>query len=244
MALSAELAAEMPGLVWPLETSRSPDGTSRSHEPYAPPTLLVLDFLEFVWANVGKPVKVEYHSYQRHHHLRFDIEEGQADFCEDVNRLFSRNGVAYELTAAGQIRRILPEALGDIIARSRFETGDSLLDGLLEESRAKFSDPDPLIRREGLERLWDGWERLKTLADSDKKTSITTILDGAARGEPDIRQLLEDEAKTLTTVDNTKLIRHYEITQKPVFDTDHVDYLFFRLFALVTLLIRKNAPQT
>ncbi|MFM0758504.1 AbiJ-NTD4 domain-containing protein [Paraburkholderia strydomiana] len=132
-ALAAVLAAEMPGLAWPLETSSSPDGTSWSREPYAPPTLLVLDFLEFVWANVGKPVKVEYHNYQRHHHLRFDIEEGQADFCDDVNRLFSRNGVAYELTAVGQIRRILPETLGDMIARSRFETGDQLLDGLLEE---------------------------------------------------------------------------------------------------------------
>jgi hypothetical protein len=33
-----------------------------------------------------------------------------------------------------------------------------------------------------------------------------------------------------------------EKTQKPVFDSDHVDYLYFRLFALITLLIRKNAP--
>jgi AbiJ N-terminal domain 4 len=204
--------------------------------------LLILDFVEFVWANVGKPMKMEYHSYHRHHHLRFDIEEGQAVFCDDVNRLFSRNGVAYELTAAGQIRRILPETLGDMIARSRFETGDQLLDGMLEENRAKFSDPDPLIRREGLERLWDGWERLKTLSGNDKKKSIAMILDVAATGESDLRQLLEDQANTLTSVGNTKLNRHFEKTQKPVFDTDHVDYFYFRLLALVTLLIIKNAP--
>ncbi|MFM0758420.1 hypothetical protein PQQ49_34670, partial [Paraburkholderia strydomiana] len=92
-------------------------------------------------------------------------------------------------------------------------------------------------------RLWDGWERLKTLMDDDKKKSVAIILDAAAKAEPDFRQLLEDEAKALTSVGNTKLIRHYEKTRKPVFDTDHVDYLYFRLFALITLLIRKNAPS-
>jgi hypothetical protein len=60
--------------------------------------------------------------------------------------------------------------------------------------------------------------------------------------EPAFRQLLEGEANTLTKVGNTQLIRHFEISQTPVIDPDHVDYLYFRLFALVMLLIRKNAP--
>jgi hypothetical protein len=79
--------------------------------------------------------------------LRFEVEAGQAQFCEEVNRLFSRNGVAYKLSFGGQIIRILPDAFGDLIRRSRFETGDQILDNLLEESRIKFSGADPLVRR-------------------------------------------------------------------------------------------------
>ena len=69
----------------------------------------------------------------------------------------------------------------------------------------------PLLRREALERLWDAWERLKSLADpGDKKRSIKVILDAAA-AEPSLRARLEEEAKELTGIGNSHLIRHSEV---------------------------------
>jgi hypothetical protein len=113
---------------------------------------------------------------------------------------------------------------------------------MLDECRAKFSDRNSLVRREALERLWDGWERLKSLADpSDKKKSIKIILDTTS-AEPSLRERLENEAIELTSIGNSHLIRHSEVNQVPVIDVDQVDYLFHRLFAMIQLVLRKKAP--
>jgi hypothetical protein len=241
--IAASVIAEMPGLTWPLETSRLvDDGFLRQQEPFAPDTLLILDFVEFVYASVAKPIPGRLHDYFNHHHLTFDQQSGQEEFRATVNRIFARNGLAFEMLSNGRIVRVLPPVLGDDLKRMVFRTGDRILDNMLEESRAKFTDRNPLLRREGLERLWDAWERLKSLADpEDKKKSISIILDATAN-EATLRQRLEDEAKELTDIGNSHLIRHTELKQIPVIDVDHVDYLFHRLFAMIQLLLRKKRP--
>ena len=241
--IAASVIAEMPGLTWPLETSRLvDDGFLRQQEPFAPDTLLILDFVEFVYASVAKPIPGRLHDYFNHHHLTFDQQSGQEEFRATVNRLFARNGLAFEMLSNGRIVRVLPPVLGDDLKRMVFRTGDRILDNMLEESRTKFTDRNPLLRREGLERLWDAWERLKSLADpEDKKKSISIILDATAN-EATLRQRLEDEAKELTNIGNSHLIRHTELKQIPVIDVDHVDYLFHRLFAMIQLLLRKKRP--
>jgi len=241
--IAASVIAEMPGLTWPLETSRlGDDGFLRQQEPFAPDTLLILDFVEFVYASVAKPIPGRLHDFFNHHHFTFDQQSGQEEFRATLNRIFARNGVAFEMLSNGRIVRILPPVLGDDLKRMVFRTGDRILDYMLEESRAKFTDRNPLLRREGLERLWDAWERLKSLADpEDKKKSIKIILDATAE-EVALRQRLEDEAKELTNIGNSHLIRHTELKQIPVIDVDHVDYLFHRLFAMIQLLLRKKRP--
>lgn len=240
-ALAASVQAEMPGLVWPLQTAKeAPDAFYAPPVPFAPATLLIMDFVEYVHASIAKPLIREHHSYYRHDHLVFDQDAGQTEFRGNVNRIFARNGIAYELRADGGVIRLLPAVLGESLVRTLFRTGDSILDNALDECRAKFLSPNPLIRREALERLWDAWERLKSLADLDKKKSIALLLDRAS-SEPSFRALLETEARALNEIGNGRLIRHYEIAQVPVVDSDHVDYLFHRLFAMIRLLLGKNS---
>lgn len=241
VALAASVSAEMPGLAWPLETfSIDGQGYFAERQPFAPDTLLVLDFLEFVHASVAAPISGKYHDYFNHYHLTFDREAGQENFRVTVNRIFARNGVAFEMLPNGRIERMLPLVLGEQLKRSHFNTGDRTLDNMLDECRAKFSDRNPLMRREALERLWDAWERLKSLADpSDKKRSVKIILD-AVTSVPSLRQRLETEATELNSIGNSHLIRHSEISQVPVIDVDQVDYLFHRLFAIIQLVLRKK----
>lgn len=241
-SLAAAIAAEMPGLAWPLETTRETGdgGFFAQQAPFAPDTLLILDFIEFVHATVAKPTPGKYHEYFSHHHLSFDQPAGQDDFRASVNRMFARNGVAYEMLSTGRIVRVLPPVLGEELRRTAFNSGDRTLDNMLEECRIKFSDRNPLVRREALERLWDGWERLKSMADpNDKKRSVTTILDAVVR-EPALRARLDAEAQELTSIGNSHLIRHSEVSQVPVIDADQVDYLFHRLFAMIQLMLRKK----
>ncbi|MCK4123160.1 hypothetical protein HFK83_12390 [Ralstonia pseudosolanacearum] len=241
VALAASVSAEMLGLAWPLETaSIDGEGYFAERQPFAPDTLLVLDFIEFVHASVAKPISGKYHDYFSHHHLTFDQEAGQEDFRMTVNRIFARNGVAFEMLPNGRIERVLPPVLGEELKRTLFNTGDRTLDNMLDECRAKFSDRNPLMRREALERLWDAWERLKSLADpSDKKRSVKIILD-AVTSVPSLRERLETEAAELNSIGNSHLIRHSEISQVPVIDVDQVDYLFHRLFAMIQLMLRKK----
>ena len=216
------------------------EGFFSQRRPFAPDTLLILEFIEFVHAAVAKPIHGKYHDFFSHHHLTFDQKAGQEEFRATVNRIFSRNSVAFEMLSAGRIMRVLPPVLGEDLKRTLFNTGDRTLDNMLEECRTKFSDSNPLVRREALERLWDAWERLKSLADaSDKKKSVKIILD-AVTSEPSLRARLEAEAVELTSIGNSHLIRHSEVRQVPVIDVDHVDYMFHRLFAMVQLMLRKK----
>jgi hypothetical protein len=241
-AFGAAVVGEVRGLEWPLQTtSKVEDGFSFQWEPFAPGTLLILDFVAFAHAMVAKPIQREYHKFLRHNHLAFDQEAGQEEFRDTINRYFARNGLAFEMQPTGRIVRVLPPVIDLALRRTMFNTGDRTLDVLLEEAKTKFSDPNSLIRREALERLWDGWERLKSLADSSNKKNSVHLMLSAVTTEPALYARLDAEAHQLTSIGNDHLIRHYAVNQKPVIDADHVDYLFHRLFAMIQLMLKKKA---
>lgn len=203
-----------------------------------PSTLAILDLLEFCHRAVGKPTKGKFHSYYNHSHLNFEPKEGQAIFRDEINRILARNELAYELRPDGLVVRLAPEPLREVLASAKFQTGDTKLDSLLETARAKYLDPDINVRLESLEKLWDAWERLKTIEPGkDKKESITILLDRAAT-ELTFRGVLEKEASELTRIGNSFGIRHSETTQVSLELSEHADYLFHRMFALIRLLLR------
>jgi hypothetical protein len=240
-AFGAAVIVEIRGLEWPLQNKKRVEESFISQwEPFAPDTFLILDFVAFVHAMVAKPIQREYHKFLRHDHLTFDQEAGQEEFRETINRYFGRNGLAFQMQPTGRIVRLLPPVIDLALRRTVFNTGDRTLDVLLEEARTKFSDPNPVIRREALERLWDCWERLKSLADSSSKKNSVHLILSAVTAEPALYARLDAEAHQLTSIGNDHLIRHYEVNQKPVIDADHVDYFFHRLFAMIQLMLRKK----
>lgn len=224
--LSLSLGAEIPDLGWPLNPH------------VVPPTLVILDLIEFCHRIVAAPVAVSYHGFYGHSHLSFDTDRGQAAFREEINRILARNGLVYELQANGEVIRLAPEGLRESLTSAIFKTEDAELNALLETARRKYLDPDLNIRRESLEKLWDAWERLKTLeAGKDKAESATALLNRTAN-EPTFWDALDKEARELTRIGNTFQIRHTETTQVPVATSEHVDYLFHRLFAFIRLLLK------
>lgn len=140
----------------------------------------------------------------------------------------------------GEVTRIAPTGLQEALATTVFKTGDKTLDQLLETAREKLLNRSLDVRKEGLEKLWDAWERLKTVEPGkDKRAQATAILDRAAK-EPNYRKLLEDEALVLTGVGNNFMIRHTEMTKTAVVESAHVDYLFHRMFAMIRLLLKQS----
>ena len=83
-----------------------------------PSTLAILDFIELIARNIGEPTQVGWHDYHSHHHLKIDREAGLEKFVEDINRIFSRNGLAYELSESGAIERTVPVPMADLVKRT------------------------------------------------------------------------------------------------------------------------------
>src|SRR6185437_14187192 len=129
----------------------------------------LFDLLEFLYEHAGLPEESSYHSFFRHDHLFYDQEKGRDKFATDINRFFERNGLAFELKD-GEVVRMAPTGLQEAFAAAIFATGDRTLDKLLETARTKFFSRSLDVRKEGLEKLWDAWERLKTIEPGkDKK---------------------------------------------------------------------------
>lgn len=214
-----------------------PEGDSAKYE-----TLAAIQQEEIVrnLEAVAKPVQGGYHSFYRHYHLSFDEAEGKANFRAEINRIFERNGIAYELAESGQVERTAPEVLRELLAETLFQTEDTTLNELLEKARTKFLSRDAATRKESLEALWDAWERLKSLElGKDKKESVGKLLDKVT-AEPNFRELLELEARQLTDIGNKFMIRHTEVGKVPVDDDEQIDYLFHRLFSLIRLLLKMS----
>lgn len=239
-ALGAAIRAEIDGLKWPLETARRDEGDFMSDlKPFAPPTLQVLDLLEFCWRHVASVSDKANHSFFHHTHLSFNQELGRDEFRSDVNRVMARNGLAYEMQANGQFIRLAPPVLSEALRAGALRSGDVVLDAMFEECRVKFLSPDPLLRREALERLFDSFERLKSLANpSNKAESVRMILDRVAAPAPFMRPSLEAEFLALRDIGNGQLFRHHEVSQQALVDVDHIDYMFHRLYALVSLVVK------
>ena len=227
--------------VWQAIGAEIPNLWYRS-EGRPPQTLDILDLIEFCWRCIAQPVPNGYHPYFKHHHLDFNVAEGQNKFREDINRIFGSNGLAYELTEYGQIERLAPPVLREALASVQFRTSDNELNRMLETARGKFFNRDETTRREALKDLWDAWERLKTLGHgSDKKAQVTALLDDTAGSSSSkFRQTLEKEARELTETGNAFQIRHSETDQERLDRSEHVDYLFHRLFALIHVILRTN----
>ncbi len=221
----AVLKVEHPDIEWPCRSD------------VTPATLAVLDLIEFTYHNVGKPEPRHYHEHFHHNHLTFDKNAGRAEFRQRINQLFARSGLAYELGSDGMVVRLAPTILRETLQTTTFQTGDSTLNSMLESARLKFLNPDPQVRREALEKLWDAWERIKTIeVGADKKAQVRMLLDKAAP-EASFRALIEREARELTEIGNNFLIRHSETDRTPIGTDQHVDYLFHRLFAMMWMIL-------
>jgi hypothetical protein len=199
----------------------------------------VFDVVEFAFEHIAEPTLVSYHGYMGHSHYSYDQEKGREKFEEDVNRIFERNGMALELKN-GEVTRMAPIGLQDALAQTVFKTGDEALDGMLESARRKILSRSLEVRREALEKLWDAWERLKTIEPGKDKQATATVLLAKGSKEPRFRDRLDGEAKELTEIGNKFMIRHSELDRVPIEESAHVDYLFHRMFALIRLLLKAS----
>ena len=202
----------------------------------------ILDLLEFSANKIAFPVKGDYHKYFQHNHLSFNQERGREEFVKSVNRIFQRNCIIFELTQEGVMQRLGSPGLHEELISAIFQVEDTETNTLLEEARRRYLSPDINERKEAIDKLWDAFERIKTLElPTDKKRSAIQLLDRCAdEDSPKFRGILEAEAEALTKIGNQLQIRHTEVKTEPISDSNHIDYLFHRMFSFLLLILRKT----
>lgn len=205
-----------------------------------PETLPILDLIQFVTRYTAKSIQGEYHSYFKHHHLSFDEETGKQEFTTDINRLFSRNGLAFELTEEGEIKRLVYGPIAKIIKNTEFSTGDSETDKLLDRAVKLFLSPKPDDQQDALEKIWDAFERIKTLESGTNKKDKSEKLLKKACGDigPVFEKHLEKEFGALTKIGNLLRIRHSEVGKETVSHGKQAEYLFARMFSVLVFVLR------
>jgi hypothetical protein len=127
-----------------------------------------------------------------------------------------------------------------------FQTGDAALDLLLESARKKFNDQNFKVRKEALDKLWDAFQRLKTIdypLDKNKpvnKPKSTEKLISKSAREPEFRIRLNTEMNELTSIGDNFQIRHYEKGKTPIESSLQVDYLYYRMLSLILFLLNSR----
>ena len=123
-----------------------------------------------------------------------------------------------------------------IIKLSKVEkvlTIDQELNILIEEAKKRFENPKD--KQIALEKLWDSFERIKTYFDHNKSKSAEELVK-LISSDFDY-EFIKSEFQSLTTIGNDYRIRHHETNRKDIKDIRHVEYLFFRMLALLNLCV-------
>jgi hypothetical protein len=217
----------------PLATSRLPS------------TAVVLDILDFVALHIDQPSGRTFHRYFGHDHLFFShdrrwITPGETQFREDVDLIFARNGIAFSFGDDMRIHRLGPPEARQLISDFRPKTSDPDLDAKLMDAVSRFQSRTPADRQDALEKLWDAFERLKTLEPgANKKDSLIKLLATSVATAP-FRAELESEFRALTKIGNDYRIRHHERDRYDLPNDQARDYLFIRLVGLIAFVLRQT----
>lgn len=201
----------------------------------------VLDFIEFTYRHINDVQNGAYHDYFKHYELRFPgTTVAKEIFVSDINEIFERNFIGFKLYDDGSIQRIVDEVLLHPICSSNMEPR---LEALIQNAIDKFRSPRLDERRIALEKLWDAFERLKTIEIPEgkrKKQSADLLLSKASFGHVPFKDVLENECKALTDIGNQFQIRHFEKYTEQIASEEHLDYLFYRMYSLISLLSRAH----
>jgi len=138
----------------------------------------------------------------------------------------------------GIVRRLLPKPLIEAIQQTEFATGDADTDALLGRAIALLSSRQADAHQDALEKLWDAFERTKTLESADKKQSAEALLTAAqAPDAPLFNEAVRVEFDVLTRLGNKLRIRHSETDKEPISSRREAEYLFHRMFALLRYIL-------
>lgn len=112
---------------------------------------------------------------------------------------------------------------------------DQTIDKIIEHSKILIRSKSSIDKQTALEKIWDAFERLKTLyGEGSKKSTVKTLITQTSHNSIQNQQLLENEFFELTKIGNTYEIRHFEKGKEPIPSDEFREYLYFRTLSIIS----------
>ena len=153
--------------------------------------------------------------------------------CYDQRRSFILESFQNVLNYLEEKKLLNGSTLIKLAKVEKVLTIDQELNILIEEAKERFKNPND--KKIALEKLWDAFERIKTYIDKDKKLSSEQLVMLVSTNFD--KDFINNEFKELTTIGNTYNIRHHEKGKIIISENKHIEYLFFRMLALLNLCV-------
>jgi len=215
----------------------------------------ILDFIQFCYKNLKKAKLLKGSkctdpflddSPEFYHYIFEDCDSLKESFKNDINTIFERNGIVFELKETGEIERTVPLGLLPLVSKL-YTTKDIELNTLVEDAFKKFTKPEFSERKIALEKIWDAFERMKTYyKEKDKNKSIEELIKQVSSNNEPYKELLTTEAFALGKIGNGSRdksntgfsIRHYETNKHAIINDNQIDYLFYRMVSFMALFLK------
>ena len=135
----------------------------------------------------------------------------------------------------GEIERaVTNEAVLSQLKEESSHSDDRSLKELIGSAISFYLKPDESNIQIALEKIWDAFERIKTIFPNLKKNkSADMLIEMVSNGEEQYKELLLNEFNLLTDIGNDFRIRHHETNKIEIVDIHHKEYLFNRCASLL-----------
>jgi hypothetical protein len=177
---------------------------------------------------------VQYGLFNKKYYRMVDEKESKQSFdlkafqraSDDFNFLLNELSIPNEPVSLSQIFNV--NQTYDLMFYTDYETADASLNSLLKEARRFFLINEYQI---AIEKVWDAFERLKTVLNSDKLRGVNQLIE---KMSIDIdKDDNTQEFKYLSDVGNQYNIRHHETGKTKITNDVEKRYLYFRMLALI-----------
>lgn len=211
-------------------------GKQDEYDQYA-----LIDFIELFAQNVRDITIGSFHSYWGHHHITCRSSNIIcSQFRDEINGIFQKTGLLYELNTNLQVERIVENSpITPAVESAIAAVKEAGARELLQEAILLHRSPYPADIRNAVEKLWDAYERLKTYYTTmNKAKSAEKIVNDMAAGQAPYVTLFDTEFRALTKIGNDFRIRHHETDKVEITDVRYYDYFFNRCLSLIALAIQ------
>jgi len=197
----------------------------------------VLDFVQLCFSII---TDIEYNDtdfWGRDTYISLNLGVKKESFRQEINQLFERNQIVFYLDKDGKVKRNLPLEMDNLVNNLPIKTNDHELNNFIKLAIENIHKPKLSDRKFALEKIWDAYERMKTFYGLEKKNSAKQLVQNVAAGTDNFDTFLNSEFKTLTDIGNDFQIRHFEKGTFPINEVKHIDYLFYKMIALISLCL-------